>query len=114
MAGRQVDEKRAEPRHDIELPVMVNDSGNRVEARINFDLLDLSLGGAFVRSFLLFEVGEELQLEFQIPGGPLVRARGRVVRLARQPDQSELGMGVAFSHLSEPDREAVRAYLAAR
>ena len=109
-ADRRI-EQRAHPRRDTELPVLVHDSGNRVRGAIRFDTRDLSLGGAFLRSDLLFEVGEELDLEFQLPGGPLVRARGRVVRVAREP-LGATGMGIAFSLLTDGDGEAVRAFLA--
>ena len=103
-------EQRAHARRDTELPVLVRDAGNRVRGAIRFDTRDLSAGGAFLRSDLLFEVGEELELEFQLPGGPLVHARGRVVRVAREP-LGATGMGISFSQLSDGDDEAVRVYL---
>lgn len=105
-------EQRAHVRRELELPVVVHDTGNRVRGAIRFDLRDLSLGGAFVRSGLLFEVGEEVEMEFQLPGGPLVQARGRVAWVARDPAPRDAGMGIAFSEMSEADREAVRAWLA--
>ena len=108
-AGR---EQRAHPRKALELAVVVADSENRVEGTISFDTRDLSVGGAFLRSDLLFEVGEELDVAFQVPGGPSVRARGRVVHVVRDPAEGGVaGMGIAFSHLSERDREAVRRFL---
>ena len=111
-AERRSEERRAQARREVELPVLVTDIGNRVAAQIRFEVRDMSLGGAFVRSPLLFEVGEELDMEFQIPDGPLVRARGRVVRVERAAGLAEAGMGIAFSHLSESDQAALRAYLA--
>jgi len=104
-------EQRAFARRTVELPVQVGDTDQRVAGAIRFDTRDLSLGGAFLRSDLLFEVGEVLALEFSIPGGPTVHARGRVVHVARDP-QLPTGMGIAFANLSECDREAVRAFLA--
>ena len=109
MSGR---EQRAHARRELELPVLVHDTGNRVRGAIRFDLRDLSVGGAFLRSDLLFEVGEELQVEFELPGGLSVHARGRVVRVSRDPAPREAGMGIAFSEMSDADREAVRAFLA--
>ncbi len=104
-------DQRVHARRELELPVRVGDRDNRVSGTIRFDTRDLSVGGAFLRSDLLFEVGEELRLEFQLPGGPSVHARGRVVHVARDREVAA-GMGIAFSNLSERDREAVRAFLA--
>lgn len=104
-------ERRAHIRRSLELPVSVNDAQNRVHGAIRFDVRDLSLGGAFLRSDLLFEIGEELAIEFQIPDGPTVRAQGRVARVVREPLE-DAGMGIHFSLMAEGDREAVRAFLA--
>ena len=105
-------EQRAHPRRIVELPVLVHDAGNRVRGGIRFDARDLSLGGAFLRSDLLFEIGEELSLEFELPGASPVCSRARVVRVAR--DAREAGMGIAFVDMGEVDRAAVRAYLIQR
>lgn len=109
-------EHRQSERRELELPVYVGDAQNRVHGTIRFDTRDLSVGGAFLRSDLLFEVGEELDVEFQLPGGGTVRARARVAHVARDHvdgvAQTAAGMGISFSNLSERDREAVRAYLA--
>ena len=47
--------------------MVVTDTANRVVGGIRFDSADVSPGGAFLRSDLLFEVGELLRLEFQLP-----------------------------------------------
>jgi hypothetical protein len=107
-------ERRAHSRRAVELPVIVKDqvsAGNRVHGAIRFDTRDLSLGGAFLRSDLLFEVGEELGVEFEVPGGHLVCAAARVVRVVRGPLE-DAGMGVTFSLLNDIDREALRTFLA--
>ena len=95
-------------RSAVELPVTVADSSNSVDGHIQFDTQDLSVGGAFVRSDLLFEVGEELGLTFGLPDGKQVRARGRVVRVARETgDEGVAGMGIEFLDLSDADRDAI-------
>ena len=97
-------------RSAIELPVTVADANNSVHGHIQFDTQDLSVGGAFVRSDLLFEVGEELGLTFGLPDGKQVKARGRVVRVARETgDEGVAGMGIEFVDLSEGDRDAILA-----
>jgi uncharacterized protein (TIGR02266 family) len=97
-------------RSPVELPITVSDAANKVEGRIEFNTGDLSVGGAFIRSDLLFEVGEELQLDFTLPEGQIVRARGKVVRVARDSGDDVIpGMGIAFVTLADSDREAIRA-----
>jgi Tfp pilus assembly protein PilZ len=101
---------RQHARSPVELPITVSDAANRVEGHIEFNTQDLSVGGAFIRSDLLFEVGEELQLDFTLPDGRQVRARGKVVRVARDSGDDVIpGMGIAFVALGEGDRDAIRA-----
>jgi Tfp pilus assembly protein PilZ len=99
---------RKHVRSAVELPVTVYDSTNSVDGLIEFDTHDLSAGGAFVRSDLLFEVGEELGLTIGLPDGNKVRARGRVVRVARETgDEGVAGMGIEFIELLDADRDAI-------
>jgi c-di-GMP-binding flagellar brake protein YcgR len=100
---------RKHARAAVELPITVGDAHNQVKGQIQFDTQDLSAGGAFIRSDLLFEVGEELGCEIQLPQGPLVKARAKVVRVVRDSgDDAMPGMGIAFLQLSDADREAIR------
>ena len=104
--------RRAPERRPVELPVTVEDAANRVRGRIRFDTADHVVGGAFLRSDLLFEVDEEVDIAFTLPHGARVHARGRVVRVSRERDDGRVpGMGIKFITLSEPDREAVRAFI---
>jgi c-di-GMP-binding flagellar brake protein YcgR len=113
------EEQRRHARVAVELPVAVFDTGNRVQGSIRFDMRDLSLGGAFLRSDLLFEIGDDLWVEFVLPDGATepraIRARGRVVRVSRggagAPEAP--GMAIAFTHMAERDREAVQRFLGA-
>ena len=124
---------RKHPRTTLELPVVVSDAANRVSGGILFAAADVSGGGAFLRSDLLFEVGEVLTLEFDLPGGRHVRARGRVVRVSRgagakasggggapaekngtshTPARDRFpGMGVEFVDLTPEDRAAIEEQL---
>src|SRR5262249_20644013 len=56
-------DQRKFQRKTAELPVTVHAAGSRVEGGIRLDTTDLSEGGAFLRSDLLFELGEVLELE---------------------------------------------------
>lgn len=102
--------RRWERRHErarVALPVTVIDREARAVARLALDTRDLSLGGAFLESMLLFELDEELELEWELDG-EMVRARGRVVRLSRR---DPIGMGIAFTHMEERDRERLGVLL---
>jgi Tfp pilus assembly protein PilZ len=99
---------RRHSRRSVELPVLVSDAANRVKAGIRFDAADLSAGGAFLRSDLLFEVGEILNLQIELPPGRRITAVGRVVRVSRgSPQDRTAGMGIEFVDLSPADRTAI-------
>jgi uncharacterized protein (TIGR02266 family) len=104
---------RKDDRTALELPVVVSDAANRVQGGIRFESADVSTGGAFLRTDLLFEVGELLTLQFQLPGaGRVIRAEGRVVRVSRELSKDHApGMGVEFVDLSADDRAAIEARL---
>jgi Tfp pilus assembly protein PilZ len=99
-------------RKPAELPVTVRAAGGKIEGGIRLDSLDMSEGGAFLRSQLLFEVGEILQLEIPLPGGGVVKATGRVVRVSRaRADEGVAGMGIEFTRLAMSDRRAITTSL---
>jgi hypothetical protein len=102
--------------------VVVTGAGRPRRARsgIRFASADVSGGGAFLRSDYLLEIGELLTLEFDLPGGHHVSARGRVVRTAggrpRNGSASSghdphAGIGVEFIDLSPEDRAAIEERL---
>jgi c-di-GMP-binding flagellar brake protein YcgR len=99
---------RKHPRMNIEVAVMISDAAKRVRKPIRFSSGDISGGGAFLRSDLLFEVGETLMMEFDLPGGRHIRTQGRVVRVARGGAKDRFpGMGLEFIDLSPDDRAAI-------
>ena len=105
---------RKHPRHNLEVPVMISDAAKRVRKPIRFSSGDISGGGAFLRSDLLFEVGETLVLEIQLasPSPRQIRARGRVVRVTRETAHDRTpGMGIEFVDLAAEDRDALAAAL---
>ena len=66
---------------------------------IPLQTLDLSRSGVFVSSPLLYEVGQEHTLVMRSSDGELmVRVRGRVVRVEREPGQGRCGMAYEFLH----------------
>jgi Tfp pilus assembly protein PilZ len=99
-------------RKPAELRVTVRAAGSKTEVGIGLDSLDVSEGGAFLRSQLLFEVGEILQLEIPLPGGGVVKATGRVVRVSRARGKEGVsGMGIEFTRLAMSDRRAISTSL---
>jgi uncharacterized protein (TIGR02266 family) len=103
---------RKHARSSLELPVVVTDTGSSARGGIRFDSADVSGGGAFLRSDLLFEIGEVLTIEFDLPGGRRIRAQGRVVRVSRDGGKDRFpGMGIEFVDLSPEDRAAIEERL---
>jgi hypothetical protein len=99
---------RRHARQRVELPVRIRDDVHRTDGLLLFDATDLSVGGAFLRSSFLFEIDEELRLEFVLPSGPPLCLRARVVRISRSGPP---GMGISFCDLGDHDREVIRTLL---
>jgi Tfp pilus assembly protein PilZ len=105
-------EQRKFERKPAELAVTVRAAGNTIEAGIQLDSLNVSEGGAFLRSDLLFEVGDVLHLEIPLPEGPVVKATGKVVRVSRSRGKDgTAGMGIEFTRLAMSDRRAITVSL---
>ena len=74
------------------------------EGELFFDSSDLSTGGTFLVSDLLFEQGDPLTLEFALPGGAALRCEARVAWVRRFPGSGEqAGMGIEFRDLPALD-----------
>jgi len=109
-------ESRKQSRAVLELPIVASDPSSRVSGSILFESADVSTGGAFLRTDLLFEVGELLVLQFQLPrteagDGPHIRTAGRVTRVSRGQAKEVPGMGVEFVDLRPEDRLAIEEHL---
>jgi hypothetical protein len=99
---------RRHERRPAELPVTVRAARSQAEGSIHLQTADVSEGGAFLRSDLLFEVGDALTLEIPLPAGPVVKTAGRVVRVSRSHDPAAVpGMGIEFTGLTAEDRRAI-------
>ena len=88
-------------------------TGHDVKGDLHFTGADLSQGGSFIRADLLLEQGEELALEFWVPGVPRpMRAQGRVAWVRRFPEATQSGgMGFEFVAMTEEDRAVLAEYL---
>jgi hypothetical protein len=98
---------RRHERRRVELPVTIVEAEQKTAGDLLFDTTDLSIGGAFLRSTVLFEVDEILRIEFDL-GGPTIVARARVVRVSYDEPP---GMGIEFVGLDDDERDAIKAYL---
>jgi hypothetical protein len=91
-------------RRPAEVSVLVRVIDHQRPEGIHLSSCDLSEGGAFLRSDLLFEVGEALNLEIPLTGG-VVKTAARVVRVARSKEPAAVhGMGIEFTGLTPEDR----------
>lgn len=78
---------------------------------------NISEGGIFVATVMLLAIGTGVDLDFSLPSGLSVQARGvvRWVREARddQPD-SYPGMGIQFTEIDAATQDEIRAFVAQR
>ena len=110
MTGAHVEsDMRKHSRPSAELTVVVSDAVNRVTAGLRRSPADLSGGpaipaalpAAFLRSDLLFEVGEVLNLNIEVPGARALVARCRVEGISRGTGgETQTGMAIALVDLS--------------
>lgn len=107
--------KRKYARHAVAVEVEAQLHGDAAEgASLVFDSVDLGLGGMFLRSELLLEVGDELDLAIWLPGyeAPLL-AMGRVAWVARLVDlKGQPGMGVSFTKMDRDTQAVLSGFLA--
>ncbi|MGI6393141.1 MAG: PilZ domain-containing protein [bacterium] len=110
--------KRNFKRALISLKIHLTESGDGVS--IKFDTHNLSEGGIFVKSSILWEPDQEFDLSFFLPNSEKeIRVKGIVARsddkysifLPNDEDSSIPGMGIKFLNLSEEDREIIRNYI---
>ena len=90
-------------------PLHRGDEGIDVARRLQ----RIAIGGAFLRSELLLELGEILDLEVPLtPNAPPFRVQAKVVRAVRGNEvKSGPGMGIEFVSPSAAFREALSAFL---
>jgi Tfp pilus assembly protein PilZ len=100
-------EKRRHQRKPVELQVTIQDASQRTQAQLRVSTADLGVGGLFVKSDLLLEIGEEVMVALDLPNGTRISCRARVIHTQRD----RAGMGLAFQQLAEPHRDAIQAFL---
>ncbi|MCC6809632.1 MAG: PilZ domain-containing protein [Deltaproteobacteria bacterium] len=103
--------KRKYRRRNLKVEVRVRDESGAGE--VVFDTHDISIGGCFLRSDLLLELGEILDLEIPLKGHDTpLRVQAKVVRAVRGNEQkSGPGMGIEFINPSQALRDALTGFL---
>ena len=75
---------------------------------------DISTGGIFIATFDILAMGARLNVNFTVPGGPVLSVDG-VVRWVREYNETtpdvEPGMGVQFEGLNADDQGAINKFM---
>ncbi|MEO0811467.1 MAG: PilZ domain-containing protein [Myxococcota bacterium] len=105
--------KREYPRLPMRIDVRVTQVGTEAAGELIFETRDLSEGGAFLRSDLLLETGDECDLAFELPSAPntTLHIRARVAWTSRQALRHGAGMGVEFVQLLEEDERRLAEFI---
>jgi Tfp pilus assembly protein PilZ len=103
-------ELRRHPRKAIKVEFRCRDEAGQGE--LVFDSSDVSVGGAFLVSDMLFEQGDTLRLSFSLNASAPQACEARVAWVRRFPSRGQdAGMGIEFVGLSEFDQRAIEAFL---
>jgi len=105
------EERRDAPRRNVEVEI-----GFQSETNFFTGLsMDVSAGGLFIASYDIPPLGTPVNVNFSLPGGPMMSLDG-VVRWVREynPMIQEMapGFGVSFDHLTPTEETAINEYLA--
>src|SRR5919202_1936202 len=92
-------ERRSSERKRILLEAKWESLSRRHEARVD----DVSLGGCFVNTYAQIELGEDVNLQIQLPSGEWLPLRGKVASY-----QPGVGFGMSFTSLSEDETAALK------
>ena len=100
-------------RRSVEVSFRLRDAEDPTTGDILFDAVDLSLGGAFLQSDLLLEVGEEMEVTFGLPGEIRpIKLKARVAWATRKSaSKGVAGMGLEFIDVSPAVREAIAEFV---
>lgn len=109
-------ENRVFGRASISLKISLSENSDGIS--IKFDTANLSEGGIFVKSSLLWKPGQSFNLSFTLPGfDKEIKVKGVVARsddkysIFTENDSSIPGMGIKFVDLSDEDRQIIKEFL---
>ena len=92
-------ERRINERKRILLEARWESLSSRHEARVD----DVSLGGCFVNTYAKVELGEQVEVEIQLPSGEWLPLRGQVASY-----QPGVGFGLSFTCLTGKETEELK------
>jgi uncharacterized protein (TIGR02266 family) len=106
-------EQRKSKRKPLTVELRIRDTQDPHAGELVFETLDLSADGAFLRSDLLLEAGDEIEISFRSPKSSRpFTLHARVAWAAKVADlKGEPGMGVEFVRLDDRTRRALMALL---
>ena len=90
-------EKRSNLRAPVSLSVRWDGASGLHESRVE----DIGLGGCFVNTSALVQLGEPVSLHIKLPTGKWMPVRGKIASY-----QPGIGFGVVFKPLTASDRAA--------
>ena len=96
-------ERRSSQRKRILLEAKWESMSATHEARVD----DVSMGGCFVDTFGRVELGEEVDLQIQVPSGAWLALHGRVATF-----QPGVGFGLSFTSLTEDQTAQLKELIA--
>jgi uncharacterized protein (TIGR02266 family) len=108
---REARERRTSERRIIEVDIGIQSATNFFTGFTQ----DISSGGLFVSTFDILAIGTPLNINFRLPGGPVLSLNG-TVRWIREYNETnpemEPGMGIRFEELNSRDAEAINEFMA--
>ena len=96
-------------RYPIAVEFKLRDSSDTLHGEILFDTVNVSAGGAFLRSDLLMDVGGEVEVSFTVPGeAQALTTTATVVWVTRgHTGRREAGMGIEFTGLNDASKAII-------
>lgn len=94
----------SDPRYRLSVPVAI---ARGASGPMTGDILDLSLGGCFIKLRAELSQDEAVQLAFTVFGIPM-QCEGMIVWRTRSTVTTPKGVGIKFSQLSRPQKRTLR------
>lgn len=96
-------------RRAVNVEFSVRDVDDVMGGELLFDSVDISEGGAFLRSDYLLDIGEQVEVSFILGGrSQPIKAMARVAWVTRRTAlKGDAGMGLEFTALGREERQAI-------